>query len=317
MELRQLDYFIVVAEELHFARAAKRLRMTGPPLSQQIRALERELGVQLFVRGRHIELTEAGLAFLEQARCVTRAVNHAAQVARETGDGTTPLRLGYPAVVASRCVPLAIRTFRERFPAIAVETVVAHTGTHLTALSSSQVDVAFVLSGVRRKRSSTFRPLHRERFLVAMPEDHPLAKLPAVQARHLACEPVVLFPRALEPLLYDHLTVDVCGESGVSLSVVLEATTLESTLGAVAAKCGLAFAAESAVRLFRARGLAFRPLATTVPAPEVGVTWRLDATSMAVRRFLAVIDELAKGAGSLNGMAAPTATTATGKARFG
>src|SRR5437867_7739751 len=131
---------------MHFGRAAKRLRMTGPPLSQQIRALERELGVELFIRGRQIELTEAGCAFLERARSATEAADHAARVAREVGGGTTRLRLGYPAAVASRCAPAAVRMFRERFPEVVLETVVAHAGAHLTALSARQLDVAFVLS---------------------------------------------------------------------------------------------------------------------------------------------------------------------------
>ncbi|MDQ4025255.1 MAG: LysR family transcriptional regulator, partial [Actinomycetota bacterium] len=205
MEFRQLRYFIAVAEELHFGRAAKRLRMTGPPLSQQIHALERELGVELFVRGRHIELTAAGRAFLEQARCATEAVNHAAQVAREVGGGTTRLRLGYPAAVASRCASMAVRMYRERFPETVLETVVGHTGTHLTALSARQLDVAFVLSGIRAERAGRFRPLHPERFLVAMPKEHSLARLRAVRVEHLAREPVVLFPRALDPAVHDHL----------------------------------------------------------------------------------------------------------------
>jgi DNA-binding transcriptional LysR family regulator len=295
MEFRQLRYFIAVAEELHFGRAAKRLRMTGPPLSQQIQALERELGVELFVRGRHIELTAAGRAFLEQARCATEAVNHAAQVAREVGGGTTRLRLGYPAAVASRCASMAVRRYRERFPETVLETVVGHTGTHLTALSARQLDVAFVLKGDRSERAGRFRPLHPERFLVAMPKEHSLARLRAVRVEHLAREPVVLFPRALDPAVHDHLVVDVCGRAGVSLSVMLEATTLESSLGAVADGLGLAFTAESVVDLITVRGITFRPLVATVPALQVGVAWRRDATSKAVRQFLVIVDELARG----------------------
>jgi len=297
MEFRQLRYFIAVAEELHFGRAAERLQMTRPPLSQQILALERELGVELFVRGRRIELTEAGRVFLEQARRANEAVDHAAQAAREAGEETTRLRIGYPAAVASRYVPTAVRTFRERFPSIALETVVGHTGAHLMALKAKQVDVAFVRLACPNGEAISFRPLHRERVLVAVPEGHPLAKLRAVRAEHLAHEPVVLFPRALDPPFHDHLVNDVCDRSGVLLSVVLEATTLESSLGAVAAGLGLAFTAESAVGLLSVRGVAFRPLEATAPALQVGVTWRRDTTSRAVRQFLAVIDELARGAG--------------------
>ncbi|HEV8652956.1 MAG TPA: LysR family transcriptional regulator [Actinomycetes bacterium] len=296
MEFRQLRYFIAVAEELHFGRAAERLQITRPPLSQQILALERELGVELFVRGRRIELTEAGRVLLEQGRCADEAVAQAAQAAREAGEGTTRLRIGYPAAVASQYAPTAVRTFRERFPSVALETVVGHTGAHLMALKAKQVDVAFVRLACPDGEAISFRPLHRERVFVAMPEGHPLARLRAVRAEHIAHEPVVLFPRALDPPLHDHLVNEVCDRSGVLLSVALEATTLESSLGAVAAGLGLTFTAESAVGLFKVRGVAFRPLMTTAPALQVGVTWRRDAASRAVRQFLAVIDELARGA---------------------
>jgi DNA-binding transcriptional LysR family regulator len=173
--------------------------------------------------------------------------------------------------------------------------VVGHTGTHLTALSARQLDVAFVLSGSRSERAGRFRPLHPERFLVAMPNEHSLARLRAVRVEHLAREPIVLFPRTLDPALHDHLVVDVCGRAGVSLSVMLEATTLESSLGAVADGLGLAFTAESVVDLITVRGITFRPLVATVPALQVGVAWRRDATSKAVQQFLVIVDELARG----------------------
>ena len=144
MEFRQLRYFIAVAEELHFGRAAKRLQISRPPLSQQILALERELGVELLIRGRSIELTEAGRVLLEHGRSASEAVTYAVQAAREAGEGMTRLRVGYPAGAASASVPLAVRIFRERFPSVALDTVVGQAGAHLAALAARQVDVAFV-----------------------------------------------------------------------------------------------------------------------------------------------------------------------------
>src|SRR5829696_1393499 len=225
MEFRQLRYFIAVAEELHFGRAAKRLQISRPPLSQQILALERELGVELLIRGRSIELTEAGRVLLEHGRSASEAVTYAVQAAREAGEGMTRLRVGYPAGAASASVPLA---------------------------------------GLR-----------------------------AVRAGHLANEPIVLFPRALDPPLHDHLVHDVLAGCGVAPSVVLEATTLESSLVAVAGGLGIAFAAESAVGQFTVRGVEFRPLVTVAPPLQFGVSWRRDTISRAVRQFLAVVFELA------------------------
>jgi DNA-binding transcriptional LysR family regulator len=277
MEFRQLRYFIAVAEELHFGRAAKRLQISRPPLSQQILALERELGVELLIRGRSIELTEAGRVLLEHGRSASEAVTYAVQAAR----------------AASASVPLAVRIFRERFPSVALDTVVGQAGAHLAALAARQVDVAFVRLAGANGDNLAFRPLHREPVHVAIPELHPLARLRAVRAGHLANEPIVLFPRALDPPLHDHLVHDVLAGCGVAPSVVLEATTLESSLVAVAGGLGIAFAAESAVGQFTVRGVEFRPLVTVAPPLQFGVSWRRDTISRAVRQFLAVVFELA------------------------
>ena len=162
MEFRQLRYFIAVAEELHFGRAAKRLQISRPPLSQQILALERELGVELLIRGRSIELTEAGRVLLEHGRSASEAVTYAVQAAREAGEGMTRLRVGYPAGAASASVPLAVRIFRERFPSVALDTVVGQAGAHLAALAARQLDVAFVRLAGANGDNLAFRPLHRE-----------------------------------------------------------------------------------------------------------------------------------------------------------
>ena len=169
MEFRQLRYFIAVAEELHFGRAAKRLQISRPPLSQQILALERELGVELLIRGLSIELTEAGRVLLEHGRSASEAVTHAVQAAREAGEGMTRLRVGYPAGAASASVPLAVRIFRERFPSVALDTVVGQAGAHLAALAARQVDVAFVRLAGANGDNLAFRPLHREPVHVAIP----------------------------------------------------------------------------------------------------------------------------------------------------
>jgi DNA-binding transcriptional LysR family regulator len=293
MEFRQLRYFIAVAEELHFGRAAKRLQISRPPLSQQILALERELGVELLIRGRSIELTEAGRVLLEHGRSASEAVTYAVQAAREAGEGMTRLRVGYPAGTASASVPLAVRIFRERFPSVALDTVVGQAGAHLAALAARQLDVAFVRLAGANDDNLAFRPLHREPVHVAIPELHPLARLRAVRAGHLANEPIVLFPRALDPPLHDHLVHDVLAGCGVAPSVVLEATTLESSLVAVAGGLGIAFVAESAAGQFTVHGVEFRPLVTVAPPLQFGVSWRRDTISRAVRQFLAVVSELA------------------------
>jgi DNA-binding transcriptional LysR family regulator len=126
-----------VAEERHFGRAAERLYITQPPLSLQIRSLGRELGVELFVRGRHVELTEAGRALLEKARYALQAADAAVRAAQEAGKAGGHLRVGLPAAGGMELAPAAVRSFREKFPDIDVELLVAHTGAHLEALEAN------------------------------------------------------------------------------------------------------------------------------------------------------------------------------------
>lgn len=298
MELRHLRYFIAVAEELHFGRAAQRLRITQPPLSFQIQSLERELGVQLFLRGRRVQLTEAGRALLGKAREAIEAADAAARAAQQASlmiNGR--LRVGYPATGVFELPPLALRTFQERFPSVGVDTVVATTGAHLEALRAKQLDVAFVRLGVLDRETMQFRALQPEPLLLAVPEGHALAQLAVVPVERLAGEPIILFPHALEPLLYRYLVSEVLGRSRVAPSVVLEATTLESACSAVAARLGVAFVGEPLTRIFAIPGVAYRSFAPPAPMSKLGVAWRRDTTSNAVRWFLEVLDELADAAG--------------------
>jgi DNA-binding transcriptional LysR family regulator len=205
--------------------------------------------------------------------------------------------------------PLALRTFQERHPDVGVETVVASTGEHLEALQADRLDVAFVRVGVLDRELMQFKPLQPEPLLLALPEGHALARRPAVPVERLAGEPIVLFPPALEPLLYRYLVTDVLGRSRVAPSVVLEATTLESACSAVAARLGVAFVGEPLARIFAMPGVVYRHLAPPQPLSRLGVAWRQDAASNTVRWFLEVLDDLAEAVGTaaegrLNGAAA-------------
>src|SRR5215212_8350309 len=287
MELRHLRYFIAVAEELHFGRAAERLRITQPPLSFQIQSLERELGVRLLVRGRRVELTEAGRALLDKARHAIEAADAAARAAQQAGMAVSGrLRVGYPATGIFELPPLALRSFAERFPDVG-----------LGAVEAKQLDVPFVRLGVLDRETMRYRTLQAEPLVLAAPVDHPLARLPVVPVERLAGEPIVLVPHAVEPLLYRYLVSDVLGRSRVAPSVVLEATTLESACSAVAAGLGVAFLAESLTGVLSVPGVVYRPFAPPAPLSSLGVAWRQDAPCTTVRWFLELLDELAAGAG--------------------
>jgi DNA-binding transcriptional LysR family regulator len=220
--------------------------------------------------------------------------------------------VGYPAAGVFELPPLALRTFQERFPNVGVEIVVAATGMHLEALGTGELDVAFVRLGVLDREAMRFRALQPEPLVLAVPTDHALARLPVVPVERLAGEPIILFPPALEPLLYRYLVTDVLGRSRVVPSVVLEATTLESACSAVAAGLGVTVVGEPLTRVFTIPGVVYRPFVAPPPLSELGVAWRRGATSNAILWFLEILDELAEAA-ELNGRARPSAARNGGR----
>ncbi len=293
MELRHLRYFVAVAEELHFGRAAQRLHITQPPLSQQIQLLERELGVKLFVRGRKIQLTEAGRVFLDEARRTIEVAERAARAARAAGAGAaTRLRIGYPTATLFELVPAALRTFTKRCPDVGVEAVAGHAGGLLSALCDDQLDVAFLTMNRHDSEVVCCKLVHREPLLLAIPEDHPLARQGAVALRDLAEEPMILLPHAPDALDEQLLTA-VPADARVTPLMVREAITVESAYSAVAAKLSVAVVAESTARTMVVGGVVHRPFAPPQPVLELSVAWPRRRTSTAVRSFLMIVTELA------------------------
>jgi DNA-binding transcriptional LysR family regulator len=175
MELRHLRYFITVAEELHFGRAAERLNMTQPPLSQQIRQLEDELGVQLFNRvGRNIELSVAGRVFLEETQQTLVQVEHAVQAARRAARGEIGrLVVGFVGTAAYRVLPSTLRVFQERFPGVEVALREMTTLDQAKALRAEQMDVGFLRPPVD-SNGLEIETVFREPLVVALRETHPL-----------------------------------------------------------------------------------------------------------------------------------------------
>src|SRR5262245_4501716 len=179
MELRHLRYFIAVAEEGHITRAAERLDMEQPPLSRLIKAVERELGAQLFRRKpRGVELTDAGRAFLDKARSVLASLDNAVETTRSTARGeqgrlcigVTPTSPFHP------FVPHAIRAFREAFPLVMVTLEEAQTNELIEHLRHERIDVAFVRSPPADPEGLAVFPLLEEAIVVALPDKHVLAK---------------------------------------------------------------------------------------------------------------------------------------------
>ena len=175
MELRHLRYFVTVAEELHFGRAARKLHISQPPLSMQIRALENELGVTLLNRTqRHVSLTEAGAALLGEARHVLARVEQAVLVTKRAGRGEIgELAIGFISVADYNVLPVVLREFRRRFPLVRLTLRESTTDAQIGDLLAGRIDVGFVLPPINEPSLET-APILREPLIAALPEKHPL-----------------------------------------------------------------------------------------------------------------------------------------------
>jgi len=300
MELRHLRYFIAVAEEGHITRAAERLGMQQPPLSQQIRALERELDVQLLRRKpRGVELTEAGRALLADARAILAHIDHAFATTRRTARGEQGrIAVGFTSSAPFHpFVPRVIRAFREGFPLIALTLDEGGTTELIEDLRQERVDAAFIRTPVTDPLGLTVNPLLEEAMLVALPSTHPLAAGdaadgPALPLAGLAAETFIVYRRPSGPGLYDAIFA-ACHAAGFSPLVGQEAPRIVSTLNLVAAGLGIAIVPVS-LRRMQMDGVVYRRLAGTQPRAPLLLATRRDDASAVVRHFMDLVKRTAR-----------------------
>jgi DNA-binding transcriptional LysR family regulator len=290
VELRHLRYFVAVADELHFGRAAQKLGMAQPPLSQQIRRLEQELGVQLLARTkRRVQMTEAGRAFLEEARKTLAQLDHAMEVARRASRGEVGrLAIGFLGAAIYSLLPAILKVFRDRFPGVEIELHELKTSELIQGLHQRRVHVGLVRMPVHDDLLSV-EPILREHLVVALPEHHPLAEKPRVAFGDLAAEAFLLPPRQLAPSFYDQLT-DLSRQAGFNLRVGAEASQLQTILNLVAAGMGVTLVAESVMQM-GGRGVVFKRMPEPAPTVEIAVAWRRDDPSQVLQAFLEVVRE--------------------------
>lgn len=295
MELRHIRYFLVVAEELHFSRAAERLNMCQPPLSQQIRQLEEELGVQLFRRTkRQVELTEAGRIFVLEARKILAQVDRAATIAVKAGSGHVgQLVVGTVTSVESRfhqAFVRILRTYAERYPGVHLELHRLSTAEQFRALRDGRIQVGFVTSA-KPDEEVAVEVLERAPLVVALPERHRLTSWKVVPVREMAGEPHIVLPRRANPIYHD-LLLSWCREQGFSLNIAHESDTMYMVLTLVALGFGVAILPAS-VREMSLTGVVFRSIRSPVPCVESGVAYRRNAHSNVLESFLGVVTETA------------------------
>ena len=259
-----------MAEELHFGRAAARLHVSQPPLSQQVQRLERELGVELFRRNRrHVELTAAGSALVPEARRTLAAADRAvAAVAAVAAGSAGRLAIGFVGSTAQGVLPGLVRALRARAPGIEISLLEANTGLQVELLRLGQIDAGLVRPPIQAAGIEV-EIVGREPLRAVLPYDHPLAERPSVDLAALADDPFVLFPRSIGPGLYDQI-VGLCRAAGFSPDVVYESAATATMVAMVEAGVGVSVLPVSHARTGSAR---FVPLARDEPMTEIGLAW--------------------------------------------
>jgi DNA-binding transcriptional LysR family regulator len=289
MELRLLRYFTVVAEELHFSRAATRLNMAQPPLSQQIRHLEEELGVQLLARSRrHVELTEPGRQFLDSAREILALVDRAVtQVQRAARGEEGHITIGLVSSASYEDVlPRILRAYRERHPTVAITLQEMSSGEQVVALREGRIQVGFLRPPIQEPGITTITVL-REPLVAVLPADHPLATRRRIPLAALAGDPFILIPRSHGLGILD-LVMGACLEAGFVPRIAQEAKEIQTVVGFVAAGFGVSLLPETVRRLAH-NGVVYLPLAPPKVTIEIAAAHRNEGPSPLLAAFLAVL----------------------------
>jgi len=286
MELRHLRYLLAVAEELNFGRAAIRLRISQPPLSQQIRQLEEELDVKLFERTkREVRLTEAGRRIVNEAYQVLRQVDHFSNVASQASEGAIGhLSVAGPGGVNEILVK-TLRVFAKRYPGVHIELLFMNTGLQIEALREGRIDVGFLNLPVNDSNLA-IEGVTKSPMWLALPKGHSLARCTRVPLKALAHQGFILFNRRGSPGLHDLITT-MCRNAGFSLNVVHEVDNVIASLTLVTAGLGLAFCSPTMQKLWPE--IVFRPLEEGVPPLEYGVAYRRESLSPVLDSFLRIV----------------------------
>jgi DNA-binding transcriptional LysR family regulator len=287
----RLECFVALAEELHFHRAAERCHVSQPAMSQQVRTLERELGVQLAHRTkRTVVLTAAGEVFLREARRTLRQLDLAVSLAQRTDRGEIgQLTVGVTSPGLYVMFPETVRRFRAALPRVGVIVRELTTAEQEKALRAGDIDVGLVHPPLDDGGLSA-EEVARVPFQLALPDDHRLAGHGSLELAELAGERFVIFPRQIAPQLYDAI-ISMSRAAGFTLEIAMEAYPAQSIIALVSSGVGLGFIAGEVQRLNRP-GVVYRPLRGG-PQLSMGVAHHPDGVSPAVGAFV----EAARAAG--------------------
>lgn len=294
--IRSLEWFLALAEEQNFTRAGERLSVAPPRLSQEMRRLERDLGVQLLSRRKtRVSLTSAGIAFAADLRKAFDTLEKAIDTARRTKHGPIGLlRVGFPGATAATYLPTAIRRYRELSPDVKIELTELPTHEQLDWLRAGRLDLGIVVKPLRAARDDMMLlNLWREPLIAALPLEHPLAGRDRVRLAELAADAWVLFPRTSMPT-YSSYVEQLCAAAGFAPRVAQESRHWATLVSLVAAGVGVTLLPEPVTRLWPG-AIAYSRIAEPEPSIEIAALRMRSNANAAVAPFLDVLVGVANG----------------------
>lgn len=281
MELRHIRYFLALAEELNFSRAAERLHIAQPPLSRQIQELEKEIGAKLFYRTkRHVELTNAGKVFLSKAYEILDLVEQARITSRLSSTGTEgEFRIGFTGTV-QELIP-TIQKYRELYPHVGIILKQMTNAEQLEALNENKIDIALVSAPINNNKFHV-KPIKTMSFMAALPEKHPLATKSSLYLHDLADETFIMTPKSAGALYYETV-MSVFKQGGFAPKITMQAHDLHTVLSLVAAGMGVSLTPSSLNTL---NGIVQRKVEDINLTIVGSIAWRKDNKSELLNKFL-------------------------------
>jgi DNA-binding transcriptional LysR family regulator len=290
MTLKQLHYFIVVAEELHFGHAAERLGLAQPPLSQQIQKLEESLGVKLLLRtSRRVELTDAGAVLLEEARLISQRIESVRRVLQQPGNKFVgSIDIGAVTPVLDTFLPELVHNFTAKHEGVRVSLYEKRSAEQIEAVRARLLDLGFIRRFEQDLHDLQTLLVRRESYVLALPKKHELAKRKTIPLAALRDVPLIMAPRKMRPGLHDRLVA--CFQvAGFSPNIVQEAPSKRTEVALVAAGIGVALVPDSYSQLYHRNGVVYRQIKGELPTIEIAAIWKADNVSAALNGFLEVV----------------------------
>ncbi len=286
MDLRQLRYFLAVADNLHFRRAAEFLHLSQPALTLQVRALEEELGVQLLHRDRHrTSLTAAGEVLRNEARALLGSADRIADKIKRAARGQIGLlRIGFISTAASRILPPIISAYRIHHPEVELDLHNILTAEQLVALQGRTIDIGLLRMPVQEHNTIEFIPIHREPFVVVLPSTDPLARKPHLSLNHLRDSNFVMYARHHAPGFHDQI-IRMLNDAGFSPHIAHETGEMYTLVSLVSAGIGVAIAPES-IEHYCIPGVVIRRLPKLKMHSDIALALLKENDHPAVRAFV-------------------------------